>query len=140
MSTLTELGDFLEAMGVAVQAPDAAANLFLGSRPDVPDTVLVLYEYPGSDPEYVQNSFFPIAEMPQIQVVARANRYEDASDLAWAAWSALAPVTNATLGTTYYRSIRPNGSPAILMRDTNDRVLLFFNASVEKEVSVGVIS
>jgi hypothetical protein len=104
--------------------------------PDEPDTVLVVYEYPGGPPEYVQESFSPIAESPQLQVVSRAARYEDAAALAFAAWRALAVVTNATLSGTKYRSIRPNSSPGIMRRDTNDRMLVFFNATVEKEVTL----
>ena len=136
MSTLSELGDYLEGLGVATSAVD----LFLGSRPEEPDTVLVLYQYPGGPPEYVQSSFSPIAEAMQIQVVARALKYEDAEALCYAAWTALAPITNATLGGTFYRSVRPNASPSLLMRDPNDRVLFFFNATVEKEVFLESVS
>jgi hypothetical protein len=136
MSTLSELGDYLEDLGIGVQAVD----LFLGSRPDEPDTALIIYQYPGNAPEYVQNSFSPIAEKPQIQVVSRAIRYEDADRRAAQAWAALAVITNATLGGTYYRSVRPNASPGLMGRDTNDRVLVFFNATVEKEVSLESVS
>jgi len=131
MSTLSELGDLLEGVGIATQGTD----LFLGSRPDYPDTCLAIQQYTGGPPEYVQNSFLPVAERVQIQVVARAVRYEDADLLAARAWEALAVITNALLSGTYYRSIRPNNSPAILGRDTNDRILIFFNATVEKELS-----
>jgi hypothetical protein len=136
MSTLTEIGDYLEGLGIGTLATD----LFLGSRPDSPDKVLVVYQYPGNAPEYVQSAFSPSAESPQIQVVARAVKYEDADALASSAWSALAAVTNASLGGTYYRSIRPNSSPGTMGRDSNDRVLVFFNATVEKEVSLDAVS
>lgn len=132
MSTLTELGTFLSTSMSLTEGTE----LFLGSRPDDPDTVLVLYEYPGGAPEYVQNQMPPIVEKVQIQVLARAKRYEEASVLAHRAWIALAPITNAVLSGTKYRSIRPNASPAILGRDTNDRLMVYFNASVEKEVSL----
>lgn len=140
MSTLTEIGDFLEQAAIGIQAPNAGYNLFLGQMPDSPDTAIAVYEYPGNAPEYVQNSYAPIAERPQIQVVTRAQTYADAKALADAAWSALSPVTNAILGGTKYRSIRPNSSPAFMKRDTNDRALIFFNASVDKEVSLAAVS
>lgn len=136
MSTLSELGDYLEGLGIA----SSAVDLFLGSRPEKPDKVLVLYQYPGGPPEYVQNYFSPIAEVVQIQVVSRALRYEDAEALIYAAWTALAPITNTTLGGTFYRSVRPNNSPALMARDPSDRVILFFNATVEKEVSLVSVS
>jgi hypothetical protein len=136
MSTLSELGDYLAGLGIG----DLGVDLFLGSRPDAPDTALTLYQYPGGAPEYIQDSFNPSAESPQIQVVARALKYEDADALASAAWVALSPITNTKLGGTYYRSVRPNGSPGTMGRDSNDRVLVFFNVTVEKEVSLEAVS
>ena len=129
MSTLSELGDYLE--GKSIGAP-----VVLGSMSDDPDTVVALYEYPGGPPEYVQESQSPVAEVVQIQAVARAVAYQDASALISRVWSALAVVTNMTLSGTKYRSVRPNNSPAVLRRDSNDRILLFFNATVDKEVSL----
>jgi Bacteriophage minor capsid protein len=141
MSTLSELGDYLDGLGIATQAVNGqGGTLFLSSRPDTPDDLLCLYQYPGGPPEYVQDSFSPVAESVQIQVVARAIRYEDADRLASEAWTALSSVTNATLGGTYYRSIRPNSSPGLMGRDANDRLLVFFNATVEKEVSLDPVS
>lgn len=140
---LSELGNFLETAAVATEGGvgiPADPALYLGSMADSPDTALCIYAYPGGAPEYVQESFGPSREKPQIQVVARAIRYEDADELITAAWNALSPVTNASLGITKYLSVRPNGSPAFMKRDTNDRVLMFFNASVDKEVSIAVLS
>lgn len=133
MATLDELKDYL-ADATTVDED----IIFKGSSPDAPDDVLVLYEYPGNAPEYVQESFDPSQEKPQIQVVARSKRYEVAKERADIAWQALARITNATLGSTRYRSVRPNGSPGLIRRDANDRLLVGFNASVEKEVSVVV--
>lgn len=128
MSTLSEIGDYLEVEGVA--------NLFLGSMPDTPDDVVVVYQYPGGPPEYIQESFTPSREKPRIQVVARATRYEDADKAATEVWSILASITNQVLGSTKYLSIRPDDSPAIMGRDTNDRLKVYFNAAVDKEVSL----
>lgn len=133
MSALSEIGHFLESQGLGTQG----STLFLGSRPDAPDTVLAVYQYPsGSSPEYVQESFGPIAEKVQIQVVARSRDYAEAEQLAYQAWSALAAVTNAILSGTKYRKIIPNSSPGLLGRDTDDRLLVSFNATVDKEVSL----
>lgn len=132
MSTLTELGDFLEGQALGV----LAETIFLGSRPDEPDTILALALYPGGPPEYVQDSFDPSAETVQLQVIARAARFEEADRLASMAWQQLARITNMYVSGTWYRSIKPNNSPAILGRDSNDRILIFFNATVEKEVSL----
>lgn len=133
MSMLNELSDYLAGQGIT-------DPIYLGSRPDSPDTLLALYAYPGNPPEYVQESFAPVRERPQIQVVAKALEYEDAEDLIYRAWYALAAITNADLGATRYRSVRPDMSPALLGRDKNDRILLFFNAAVDKEVNVAISS
>lgn len=131
MSTLTELGDFFIENGVG-----DVDTVFLGSRPDSPDEIWAIYQYPGGAPEYVQDSHSPNVEHVQIQVVARAKRYEVADLMAARAWILLSPITNTVIGGTKYRSIRPNQSPSTMGRDTNDRLLVFFNASIEKEVSV----
>lgn len=131
MATLDELKAYLVT---ALVADDDV--IFMGSSPDFPDDVLVIFEYPGNAPEYVQNSFDPAVEKPQIQVVARSKRYELAKAMADKAWVALARVTNTTLSGTRYRSVRPNGSPGLVGRDSGDRLRVGFNASVEKEVSL----
>lgn len=136
MSTLTELGDYLEDAGVGTQGTD----LFLGSRPDEPDTVLVVYQYTGGPPEYTQDSFGPSIERPQIQILARAPSYEAADALAWLSWSALSQITNAVLSGVKYLSVRPNSSPGMMGRDTNDRLMVSFNATVEKEAVLAPVS
>lgn len=139
MAMLDELADYLEGFGVGSQA-GPAPTLYKGSRPDDPDDVFVIYTYPGNAPEYVQESFTPTWERPQIQGLARSKSYEDAERRARLAWSILSSVTNATLGGTRYRSIRPNGSPALIGRDASDRVLVAFNATVEREAEIVLTS
>lgn len=136
MATLDELADYLAIQGCGTVGTD----LFKGVRPDAPDTLLALYEYTGNMPEYVQSSYAPTWEKPQIQVVARSASYDVARELAGKAWDALAPLTNATLSGTRYRSVRPNGSPALIMRDAHNRSIVGFNVSIVKEPSVAAVS
>lgn len=135
MSTLTEIGDYLESRlsGDFTQG----VNLFLGTRPDEPDVLLVVYEYPGGEPEAVQEKAVNV-EKPQIQIVARAGGgdYNAADRAIHRAWNILSTVRNMYLSGTKYRSIKPSGSPGTIGRDTNDRILVSFNATVEKEVSL----
>lgn len=133
MSTLADLGDYLEDEGLGV----LASTLFLGSQPDDPDQILSVAQYPGNPPAYVQDSDTPTRERPQIHVAARAVKFEDADDLAMRAWLALSRVHNTIINSVRYLWVRPNTSPALIRRDTNDRVIVGFNASVEKEVSLG---
>jgi hypothetical protein len=129
---LDEITTYLESQNVAV----FGRNLFAGTRPEEPDEVLVVLEYPGMPPEYQNDgsSTGPVREQPQIQVTARGHDYESVRQLIQAAWVALSKVTNQVLTGKRYLSIRPTSSPAAIGRDSNDRVLLSFNASVYKEV------
>lgn len=139
MSVLTELGDYLVAHGIG-NMTSSPPTLYLGSHPDMPDRLITLTEYPGGPPEYDQGSTFPIAEVVNVQVVTRALRYQDADEDARKVWSALCVITNATLSGTYYRSVRPHSSPGLMGRDSHDRVRIYFNMSIEKEVSDVAIS
>lgn len=133
MSTLDEIGDYLQAQGLGTLQTD----LFLGERPEQPDDILFVTPYAGDAPAYVQDSRLPILEYPQLQVAVRARAYANAEDRILRAWYALAGVTNAFLGTNRYLSIRPNSSPGLMGRDPQDRVTLYFNVTIEKEVPVG---
>jgi hypothetical protein len=133
MSTLEDLAGLLSAGGVG----EIGEYLFLAKMPDSPDDIMVLTPYAGDGPEYVQNSFVPIAEYPRMQVVTRSQSYTSAEEKAYRAWALLAGVTNAQLGATRYRSIRPMSSPALLGRDSEDRVKIYFNVTIEKEITVG---
>lgn len=134
MSTLKELGDYVESRLVGYPQGE---KLFLGRRPDAPDVVVTIYQYPGGTVEHVQEKFSPNSETCQIQVVARgADGDYDSADRACAlVWNALASVRNAVLGGTKYRSIVPTGRGS-MGTDTNNRPLVGFNATVEKEVSL----
>ena len=70
-------------------------------------------------------------------MVARSKSYAEAESKAYTAWRKLAGVRNIVLGETRYRGIYPNSSPALMGRDESDRVLIFFNVTVEKEAFLG---
>lgn len=131
MATLDELALLLEANSVGHDGVD----LFKATRPETPDVCLTLTEYPGNAPLYVQESPAPKHENVQVQVMARGGDYPQARSLAYSAWAVLSRVTNQTLSGVRYLSIRPSSSPALVGRDGNDRVLVSFNLTVEKEVN-----
>lgn len=139
MSAMTEIGEYLDAHGIG-NLDSAPPLTYLGSKPDDPDEILVLTPYPGGPPEYTQDSTFPICERIQMQVLARARTMQRAEVLAYSAWNALAVVRNSTLSGTYYRSIVPNASPAMLGFDHRNRAQVFFNMLVEKEPSSVAVS
>lgn len=131
MSTLDELATRLQSAGVGV----VGATLFKGRRPPAPDACVTINEYYSNAPEFILASSVPNAERPQVQVMARGTDYEATMAKAKAAWSSLAAVANMTLSGTFYRHILVNGSPAHIGNDENDRFLIGFNVTVEKDVS-----
>lgn len=135
MSTpLTEVGNLLQARNCGV----LQTSLFLGQAPMAPDDALIVTPFPAASdsPEYVQESYMPIAETVHMQILSRSKSYSSAEELAYRAWRALAVIVNATLGSTKYRSIKPLGSPVFMGRDQEDRALIGFDVIVDKEVSV----
>lgn len=133
MSTLSELGAYLDGQLTDVVA---GVSLFQGTQPDSPDKLLVISQYPGGEPEYVQESFNPNIERVQIQVVVRGQtgNYDQADRICALAWKALASVRNVVLSGTRYRSIVAQGRGTLGV-DSNNRPLVGFNATVEKETS-----
>jgi hypothetical protein len=130
---LTEVATYLQAEGVA----QMGQTLFTGMRPETPDECLTIHEYSGQGPEYQNDGSHaggPARERPQLQVMGRGKDYESVRAMVQAAWVALARVTNRMLSGVWYQEIRPSSSPALIGRDSNDRVLIGFNASVVKEV------
>lgn len=131
MPVLDELGWLLDNREVA----KLDVSLFLGVRPETPDDCLTVYEYPGGPPEYVQNKIGPNRERVQIQVVGRGRDYPIVRMLVKRAWDTLSAINGATIQGTRYQSVMANNSPGLIGRDSNDRLLIAFNASVEKEIS-----
>lgn len=130
---LIEVGNYLKTAGVVGAEGE---SWWVGSEPDGHDEpVIILYQYPAGEAEYVQDVMLPNQERAQIQVVARGIKYDEVELLAYRAWRALSIVRNATLSGVRYRSIMPNSSPGNIGRDSHDRVKVGFNATVEKEVT-----
>lgn len=130
MSVLDEVAIFLQTAGVGTIGTD----LFKGSRPDEPDDCVTIYEYPGNASEYVQNKPTPNQESVQLQIVGRGKQYEVVRAKVKIAWDAM-QLVQATLSGVKYRRLHPNASLGLIGRDNNDRVLIGFNATAEKEPS-----
>lgn len=68
--------DLLEAGGVGTFGPVGASSLWpimIGTEPDQPNEIIVLYDTPGTAP----NPKF-LLEYPRFKVVVRATRYDEA--------------------------------------------------------------
>lgn len=121
MSLLTDVHAYLSANS-------QGTNLFIGSLPDSPDAVAVLYPAPGLPPREIHNRPGVAQERPGLQVVVRSapNGWADAEARAYAIYRLL-QVSNATLGSGFYQRLMPMGSPFLRERDANRRAVIAVN-------------
>src|SRR5688500_379588 len=105
MSLLTDIHAYL-------LANSQGTNLYIGSMPDAPDVVAVLYPTPGFSPLEIHNRAGIDRERPGLQVCVRSspNGWDDA-EVRMAAIHRLLQVTNRTLGSGFYQRLMPQGSP-----------------------------
>ena len=129
---LDEIGAYLEAQGLGTLATD----LFLGEMPSEPDTCVVVHEYEGGPPVHFMGiaAGTAIWEQPRVQVMTRSKSYATARSKAKDAFNKL-DGHSGTLSGTEYGYIRALGSPGLLGKDGNDRVLVVCNFEVVKKLS-----
>ena len=135
MAYLDDIGSYLAGVTIPTQNLTLGTNLFLGRRPDTPDTCVALYETGGTAPQLqFGTSTKPGIETRGLQVVTRAVGYSTAESLCTDVWSALCLVDNETIGSTRYLLADPVQSPFALDRDDRDRMLHVVNFLVSREV------
>lgn len=136
MAFLDDIGTHLAAASIPAQDLTLGTNLFLGRRPNDPDTVVALYETGGTGPELMfgTNSVPPL-ETRGLQVIARADSYSTSEALCTDVWQALCLIDNETINSTRYLLADPVQSPFALDRDDQDRMLHVVNFLVTREVS-----
>jgi hypothetical protein len=130
VSTLVDLGVLAEGGGLGT----VGETIFLGSAPPSPDAILTIFQYPGGSTEYVQESPRPSQVGALIQIVGRGHDYVAVETLVDNAWRLFTSVVNSLINGTKYRKIWPNGMPGLIGRDNNDRVMIGFNATAEREI------
>ncbi len=124
-----DLADTIEA---ATGAP-----IYIGAWAERPRTRhVVITPTAGAGPEYVQNQAAPAYETPGAQVIACDVDGRQAQALARACYDAVASVRNATIGSTWYLSIRPRQEPFGFGLDPSKTLAQFaFNVIAEKRPS-----
>jgi len=122
---LKEIGTYLQSKGIGT----LGTNLFLGLMPDQPDNCVVLFEYAGSPPDLHWNG-----EYPGLQVRVRNKSYTAARIKIGEVIQKLHGLHEQELSGTRYLLIKARGSPEVLKRDNNNRVELFVNFEIIKEV------
>lgn len=113
-------------------------DVLTGGMAQIPDgdgPYISVVETAGAGAEYRQEVEGTSMEMPGAQVTVRSTDYVEARTLARALWAAL-PVFNASIGGTWYRSLRPLQSPYELGLDATQRRTRFvFNVIGDKKPS-----
>ncbi len=105
---------------------------------DTPDAFLSVHQYAGLGPVYTHShGNLPAQERPGLQLRVRATTRAAAKTLAYAGWTALANVCNATIGGTRYLLIAPLASPFPLLIDESKRHVWVANFSTLREAPHG---
>jgi hypothetical protein len=122
---LNEIGTYLQTQGIGT----LGADIFLGLMPDQPDNCIALFEYAGSPPDLHWNG-----EYPGLQIRVRNTSYAAARSEIGKVIEKLHGLCEQTLSDTRYLLIKARGSPEVLKRDASNRVELFVNFEIIKEV------
>lgn len=108
-------------------------NIFTSSKAAIPMLVsggatLVITETGGTAPDRTQNAtIFPAYLRPGAQLVARANSYAAAREMADAAYQSLVKVRNQFINSGWYREIRPLQEPFEVPSDDRTQTRVAFN-------------
>lgn len=130
---LEELAAYLVSHGFGTMGVD----LFLHVAPDKPDDLVVLIEYAGDEPLWVQEGPKVDLERPRVQLAARSVRPEVCRARAEAGYQLLMAIHNLVIDGTRILWCNPSDAPAMAGRDENGRFLTTVNFRVTKELSIG---
>lgn len=117
-----------------------ATNLFYAVKPtgdDIPDAIVVVYEYPGLPNEPVLGGTTVNIEFPSIQVMCRGTRdnYVTPRALLQSVIASLTKIGEQTLSGTKYHAVQCHIPPSTLRQDANQRFELVASFRVVKDPS-----
>lgn len=131
MGMLDDLGAYVDTNTSLTLGTD----LFLGLMVDNVANCVALYEEGGTTGMYTQGSSnLPKFERPQLQLIVRNTSYSTGRSLADTVYRLLTQVANQTINGTKYLRIEALGTPSVMERDANRRVLFVCNFDVVREV------
>lgn len=128
--------DDIAARLVAQGVGTLGSNIILGSRGQIPTgdgPYLSMTETGGFAPTRIHNKASANTRRPAAQICVRAKSYRTARTMAEAAFLALDGVYETTLNGTRYHSITAVQDPEDIGLDENQRPMIVFNISVEKQ-------
>jgi hypothetical protein len=117
--------------GVGVEGVTIAAGNDDDAEPTDQPEYIVVHEYGGQQPEGTHNEGFLATRKPSFQIVAKAERYPDAGQLAERAFLAM-NVMNETVKGIFFLKIRPMQDPFELPADRNGKARVAFNIETHR--------
>jgi hypothetical protein len=128
MSMITEIAAYLATN----LSKTVGIDIFINDIPEYPDDCLILFQYGGQESEFTHDGLRDVR--PQLQVLTRSSQSDFATGeaLALSVDSLLDGITNTTIGTTVYKSIRSLGQPAFYGPDAMGRPIWEENFSIVK--------
>jgi len=126
-----DLALVLEVAGVGTLGTDIRLHV----APDDPDNLMVLIDYAGDTPEWVQDKQKVDTENPRVQVAVRGTQPEEVRLRAEQAYQTLMTIENEVINGTRYLWCQPVDTPSIIGRDESGRHLATVNFRVKKELS-----
>jgi hypothetical protein len=126
-----EIANYIDAQGLATLGTD----LWMHVSPDEPNDLMLVSEYAGDEPEFVQEALPAELENSRVQVAVRSVQPEVGRLLAERVYQALMNINDDVLSGTRILWCRPVDTPAMIGRDESGRFLTTVNFRVKKELS-----
>ena len=124
------LADYLESQGLGTVGTD----IFIERLPESPDRAIAVLRYSGRAPITVLSSRIVI-EQPSVQVLVRTTSFAESANTIYQIRDLLTSIHNTNLENLYILGILALGSPAVLERDTKNRVIMFCNFDTAYTIS-----
>ena len=119
---IRDIGTYLVAQGLA---NGIGTDVFLDTRPDKPDDVISIFEYPGP-PSTIQDDL-----SRRVQIMVRSISYASSRAKAWAIFNLLDRPDSRTITVNGRRGwFKALQQPHKLDIDANNRVIFVFNLEV----------
>lgn len=128
---LEDLAAHLVASGLGTLGSD----LFLHVAPDKPDDLMVLVDYSGDPPDWVQEESKVEIENVRVQLMARSKQPQACKERADKAYQVLMEIQSSSIGGTRILWCKPVDAPAMIGRDENGRFMTTVNFRVAKELT-----
>lgn len=132
MALLEDLGGYLDTNLASVTL---GTNLFYSLMPETIPNCVTIYENAGAPPNFTMGSNnLPQLERPQLQFLLRNTSYSTGRALAEDIYRVFTAITNQTINGNLYLRVEALSVPAVLERDSNNRILFTCNFDVIRKL------